>query len=222
MTRIRCAPDVPGHVAFIPDGNRRHARRHGLSLEDTYLASAELGVDAVGWCLNAGVRYVSTFASSAENTLGRPTADLTAIHRAVGWFCAEVRRRHHVVVRPIGTPGRALLDGDLEQTSGGDGSPRGIVHVAVGYCLDADLAARARLGEAAANTPLANHETSIGVPPIDLVIRAGGQQRLSGFLPLQTRFAELWFCEVLWPDFRSDHFDAALSWYAAQERRFGE
>jgi len=63
---------------------------------------------------------------------------------------------------------------------------------------------------------------SAGLPPIDLVIRTGGQQRLSGFLPLQTAYAELWFTDILWPEFERPEFLDALAWYARQERRFGE
>jgi len=60
-----------------------------------------------------------------------------------------------------------------------------------------------------------------GVPPIDLVIRTGGMRRLSGFFPLQTTYAELYFTDLLWPEFSREELKKALEWYEAQKRNFG-
>jgi undecaprenyl diphosphate synthase len=66
------------------------------------------------------------------------------------------------------------------------------------------------------------HLLSAGVPAVDLVVRTGGQRRLSGFLPLQTAYAELWFTDALWSELTREAFHGALAWYAGQERRLGE
>jgi len=214
---VLAAPDVPRHIAFIPDGNRRFARQRGLSVAETYAAGALVGVDAVGWCLSAGVQNISTFASSIENMSARPAAEMAAVEEAIAWFCTEARRRFGVALRLVGEVDDRLLQRVNVGANYGSDNACGVVNVAVNYSFEADMMAR----KLALHSGWAS-QASLDIPPIDLLIRAGGQQRLSGFLPLQARFAELWFCDTLWPAFREDEFRAALGWYRVQERRFGE
>ena len=100
------------------------------------------------------------------------------------------------------------------------------VHVGLNYSGQAEIetiarAARQECRELGA-APLETLLLSSGVPAVDFVFRAGGQQRLSGFLPFQTAYAELWFTSSLWPDVTRKEFERSLSWYAQQERRLGE
>lgn len=154
------------------------------------------------------------------------------LHHALLRFCRLMSERSDILLHVFGdpaglpraVPGRsefiALADHDLGSTD------RPIVHVGVNYSgqqeLTAVLGAVRRHGAATVAASPRRFKLSAGVPPVDLVIRTGGQQRLSGFLPFQTAYAELWFTPTLWPELQYDEFLVALDWYARQERRFGE
>jgi short-chain Z-isoprenyl diphosphate synthase len=222
---------LPEHVAIIPDGNRRFARCRGLALDEGYLAGARKGIEAVGWCLEAGVRHVSVFALSADNLERRPAHELAAALRAVAYFVAGVQAVHAVGIEVVGDvaglpaelPGRDVLG----QLSGGPlDARRPVVHAAVNYSAEFDLAALAgaarRWPEPLPARQVVHLTASGNVPEIDLLIRPGGRRRLSGFLPLQSAQAELWFSDSLWPEFDRGEFAAALAWYGGQERCRGE
>jgi undecaprenyl diphosphate synthase len=124
---------------------------------------------------------------------------------------------------PSGVPARDELI-RLQQSAQSVGSL--MVHVGINYSGRADLdavqrAVRERGTDLPDGAP-ACFMLSANVPAVDLVVRTGGQQRLSGFLPVQTAYAELWFTDTLWPELAHDEFRSALAWYARQERHFGE
>jgi undecaprenyl pyrophosphate synthase len=218
---------VPRHLAVIPDGSRRYASKHALSHADAYMAGARMALQVVHWCLHAGIEHLSGFGSSVDNLMHRPPEDRRAIRDAVDWFCSETRT----------VPGAALaIFGEPEANAGpvtganprreAPESARLVVHVARWYSGRRDLA------EIAAAVPQCGVETvvreperfllSAAIPPVDLLIRTGGQRRLSGFLPLQMAYAELYFLDTLWAELTAEQFRGALGWFAAQERRFGE
>ena len=210
------APDharvVPRHLAVIPDGNRRYARKHALSYADGYMAGARMALQVVYWCLDAGIEHLSGFGSSVDNLTQRPPEDGRTIRDAVDWFCREARAVPGVSLAVFGEPeGSAGLVTGADPTTDGPASGRLVVHVARWYSGRHDVAA------VAAAVPHCGAET---------VVRSsrstGGQRRLSGFLPLQTAYAELYFLDTLWADLTADEVRGALRWFAAQERRFGE
>lgn len=196
------------HVGVIPDGNRRFASWHGLTTDDGYRAGSSKAVDFIAWCLAAGIEQTTWYGSSALNVKRRSRAELIGIHRGVLEFCSAVRERFEGQVHVIGdvdglpdfVPGREDLVRLARSPVPDD---RRIVRVAVNYSAESGV-------------------RSPGIPPLDLIVRTGGQQRLSGFLPIESSFAELWFSDTLWPAFQHGEFLAALSWYARQERPFGE
>lgn len=228
----RLKSTVPYHLGVIPDGNRRHARSAALSVEQGYVAGTAKALDGIDWCLDVGIHHLSAFGVSRENILRRPVEEVRLLHKAVLRFCHAVQRRSDVQLQLFGEPSalpsflpeRDELVSLREQASRGDGPL--VVHVGVNYSAGADLAALVQKAQAhGPDVVEASPEQfvmSSGLPPIDLVIRTGGQQRLSGFLPLQTAYAELWFTSTLWPDFTQEEFMHALAWYARQERTFGE
>jgi undecaprenyl diphosphate synthase len=223
---------VPHHLGVIPDGNRRYARRTGMSLEEGYLAGAAKALEGVDWCLEAGVRHLSAFGISRENIERRPMSEVDWAHRAVLCFCRAVRDRPDVRLHVFGDPSTlppSLAERDefmRLQENDDTADARLVVHAGVNYSAQAELT---RLTQLARRRGLSTVEASpeeftlsAGVPPVDLVVRTGGQQRLSGFLPLQTAYAELWFTPTLWPEIQREEFLAALAWFARQERHFGE
>jgi undecaprenyl diphosphate synthase len=220
-----------GHVGLIPDGNRRYADRARISIEQGYLAAADKALEVVAWCRDAGVGHVSAFGVSKENIARRPRDELRWLHTALVYFCERVVRLADTDLHLFGSaadlapevPAREELM-RLQRTAESGGSL--VVHVGVNYSGRAEIAAVLRAvrqrGFEQANGAPDRFLLSANVPAVDLVVRTGGHRRLSGFLPVQTAYAELWFTDTLWPDLTHDEFRSALAWYARQERHFGE
>jgi short-chain Z-isoprenyl diphosphate synthase len=223
---------IPKHVGIVPDGNRRYARSVGLSKADAYQLAAHKAVEVIGWCLDLGVEHVSAFGVSQENIALRPPDEVEVLHGALLRFCEDVSLlpdvRLHLFGDLDGSPRDITASPRLlalsERTD--TGPARLVVHVGVNYSALAEVgqvlrAVRSHGAEVVALNP-AGHLLSAGVPAVDLVVRSGGQQRLSGFLPFQTAYAELWFTETLWPEIGRPEFERAVAWYGRQERRMGE
>jgi undecaprenyl diphosphate synthase len=222
----------PVHVGIIPDGNRRYARKSGLSKADAYGAAAGKALEAVDWALSIGIGHLSAFGVSQENIALRPGDEVCVLHAALVHFCEQVRRLPGVALHlfgdaaslPPSVPGReALLSMQQAETAA---DARLVVHVGVNYSghseVSALLAAVRTNGLPAVSQRPHCYLLSARVPAVDLVIRTGGQRRLSGFLPLQTAYAELWFTDKLWPELTPRDFADALVWFGQQERRLGE
>ncbi len=225
--------DLPRHVAIIMDGNRRWARQRGLPEIDGHAA----GVEAIRTLLRHAVRrrvpVVTVYAFSRENwarsddevrglfaLLEGAIRSETAELKAQG---VRIRLLGRVAELPEDTR-RSILDA-LAETAGGD---RLLLNVAFNYAgrtelVDAvrQIVASGRPPEAIDETAIAEALYTVGLPDPDLVIRTGGEQRLSNFLIWQAAYAELYTTEVLWPDFGADAFDAALQEFASRTRRFG-
>jgi undecaprenyl diphosphate synthase len=218
-------------MAVIPDGNRRWAAQHGLAAADGYRAGVRTGLAVVTWCLDAGVAHVSAFGSSQENLEHRSAEEVVTIHEAVRALCTQAAAIPGVAVHVFGAPERlppAVPDrAELVRLARlGPQSGRLVLHVGVGYSPRDELAALAEAGQRLGVERVA-HEPhrllcSANVPPADLLLRTGGRPRLSGFLPLQSAYAELYFLPTLWPAFSRAEFDDVLARFAARERGRGE
>jgi len=222
----------PQHVGVVPDGNRRYARKIGISRRDSYLLGVERALATVEWCRAEGVRHVSAFGASHDNFARRPSDEQHWLHEALVRFCEGVTTLPGVGLHVFGDaaalpdslPGWATLVA-FERAPRVAGAAL-TVHVGANYSSESEVtallrAARTHGVERVASAP-GDFLLSAGVPAVDLLVRTGGQQRLSGFLPFQSAYAELWFTPTLWPEFQRDDLDAALEWYARQERRLGE
>jgi len=228
----RLESTVPYHLGVIPDGNRRYARKRGMSVQEGYLAGTAKALEGVDWCLEAGVRHLSAFGISRENIERRPMSEVDWAHQAVLRFCRAVRDhpdvRLHVFGEPSTLPPFLAERDEFMRLQDNDDTvdARLVVHAGVNYSAQAELASLTqvaqRQGLSAVQASPGDFTLSAGVPPVDLVVRTGGQQRLSGFLPLQTAYAELWFTPTLWPEIQHEEFLGALAWYGLQERHFGE
>jgi undecaprenyl diphosphate synthase len=220
-------------VAIIMDGNRRWAREHGLSELEGHAA----GVEKIRWLvehsLRRDVRYLSVYAFSRENW-ARSDEEVIGLfrllERAIRAETPELVRQG-VRVRLLGRleelPDdlRRSITEALEATATGD---RLTLAVAFNYAGRTELVDAARAVVAAGLRPEEVDERAIagrlytaGMPDPDLVIRTGGEQRLSNFLIWQSAYAEFWYCDVLWPDFDAQAYDTALDAFAGRSRRFG-
>jgi undecaprenyl diphosphate synthase len=219
------------------DGNGRWARSRGLRRIEGHRAAEESIHASVEWCGRMGIGYLTLYAFSTENWT-RPKAEVAFIMRLLSSFLSrniDELDRKNVRLRASGRlsvlPAGPLRDLEtaVERTSGNTGlnlvlalnyggraeildAIRSIVAAVSSGVVTAD-----RIDEAlvASNLYLPD------VPDPDLVIRTSGEQRISNFLLWQSAYSELYFPEVLWPDFRQQHLDEALKAYSCRQRRFG-
>jgi undecaprenyl diphosphate synthase len=227
------AEELPRHVAIIMDGNRRWARNRGLSEIDGHAAGVEAIRGILRHAVRRGVPVMTLYAFSRENW-ARSDEEVTGLF---GLLEAAIRseteelRAQGVRIRLLGRldelpeATRRSIGEALDATAGGD---RLLLNIAFNYAGRTELVdAFRRL--AASGTPAAEIDEgaisaalyTTGLPDPDLVIRTGGEQRLSNFLIWQSAYAEFYTCDALWPDFGPDAFDAALLEFAHRQRRFG-
>ena len=225
--------DLPRHVAIIMDGNRRWARQQGLPEIDGHAAGVEAIRTLLRHAVRRGVPVVTVYAFSRENW-ARSDDEVRGLfallESAIRSETVELKEQG-VRIRLLGRldelpedTRRSILDA-LAQTAGGD---RLLLNVAFNYAGRTELVdavrrivASGQAAEAVDETAIAEALYTAGLPDPDLVIRTGGEQRLSNFLIWQAAYAELYTTEVLWPDFGADAFDAALLEFASRQRRFG-
>jgi undecaprenyl diphosphate synthase len=230
--------DSPQHVAIIMDGNGRWARSRGLPRIAGHRTSIKVVRKIVELCGARHVRYLTLFAFSSEN-FQRPPDEVGML---MGLFLDALVRevadlhRSDVKLRFIGdrdTLGSELKRrmADAEALTAANGGLELLVAVAYGGRWDIAQACRALAGETAAGElqlaqiteeRIAARLALAGVPDPDLLIRTGNEQRISNFLLWNLAYTELYFTDVLWPEFSASHLDAAFDHYAQRERRFGK
>ncbi len=198
---------LPNHVGFIPDGNRRWAAGQGLPKQSGYHAGIEPGLALYEMCRSRGIPEVSVYGFTQDNTK-RPSVQIEAFRSACVAFASEIVRRGAALL-VVGDGGSSQFPDELQSFRSRQGS--GIkVNFLVNYHWEWDLAG---LKEG----PIRSHEVS----RLDLIVRWGGGRRLSGFLPVQSVYADFYIVEQHWPDFRPEHFDAALTWFKEQDQTLG-
>ncbi len=229
---------VPGHVAVIMDGNGRWAVARGLERGEGH----SKGADSVKACMRAavgaGVRYLTFYAFSTENW-GRPQEEVDGL---MGLFCESVVDElpqlveQGVRVRVIGARSglsetvRRHVEMVEDGTRGGD---KLVVILALNYSSRSEIArAVGRIAQGViegdvapimvTEQTIAENLDTAGMPDPDLIIRTGGEMRLSNFLLWQGAYAELYFTNTMWPDFDENDFNEALREYARRERRYGK
>jgi len=232
---LAAVPDAPGaplprHVAIIMDGNGRWAKQRHLPR----LAGHKAGVEAVRRVTRAaralGIEALTLYAFSSENWR-RPAEEVGDLMGLLRLFIrsdlAELAREN-VRLRVIGdwralAPDLVALIEDATARTAANTGP--VLAIALNYGAQAELAAAARrLAERGAPIDEAAIEAELdtaALPPLDLVVRTSGEQRLSNFLLWQAAYAELLFVDTLWPDFDADALADAVAIYGRRQRRYG-
>jgi undecaprenyl diphosphate synthase len=222
---------IPHHVAIVMDGNGRWATRRFLPR----VAGHKKGMDALRACVRhcgeRGVKVLTVFAFSSENW-NRPADEVSGLMELLAVALSrEIPQLHGEGVQVHFVGDRAGLSDKvrhgLEQAEAATaGNTRLVFNVCFNYGGRWDIAqAAARVALRGEPITEANLDAAMAlshVPDPDLVIRTGGEQRLSNFLLWQGAYSELLFSDKLWPDFDEAAFDAALEDYAVRERRFGK
>ncbi|MBK6615937.1 polyprenyl diphosphate synthase [Ottowia sp.] len=225
------APAVPRHVAIVMDGNGRWAKRRLLPR----IAGHRQGVESLRRCIRAcaqrGVRALTVFAFSSENW-NRPEDEVSGLMdllaKALAREVAELQRggiRLLFIGERRGLPAR-LRQGLAEAEAATAQGAGMVLNVCFNYGGRWDIAqAAARVaasGEPVTEIALDRAMALSHVPDPDLLIRTGGEQRISNFLLWQCAYSELFFSDRLWPDFDEAALDEALAAFVARERRFGK
>ena len=224
---------VPRHLAIVMDGNRRWARQRHLPA----IAGHRAGVETIRKTLRAarerGVEYLTLYSFSTENWTRDPdevTGLMTLLEETIRRE-TKTLVEDEVKLRVIGRLGelsdrlQKAIAGAVQATSGGT---RGVMTLAFNYGGRAEIVDAVRRLVADDLAPDQVDEAAIAQrlyapdhPDPDLLVRTGGELRVSNFLLWEVAYAEMWATEVLWPDFSTADLDAALASYAKRERRFG-
>ena len=229
---------LPRHVAIIMDGNGRWAEQRGLPRAMGHKAGVESVREIVGTAGELKIEALTLYAFSTENWR-RPAMEVQALMTLLRAYLESqlapmlekgVRLRCSGEIERLPKDVQSLLTKAIDKTAGN----RGIVlNLALSYGGRSEIVRAAQLLAqqclAGTLTPAAITEEAVdahlytaGLPDPDLLIRTGGEARLSNFLLWQTSYSELYFTPILWPDFRKEQFLAALADYQGRQRRFGK
>ncbi|HSW13850.1 MAG TPA: polyprenyl diphosphate synthase [Solimonas sp.] len=221
---------IPRHVAIVMDGNGRWAKRRGQPRAMGHRAGVRVVRKILRAAHKSGVEALTLFAFSQENWKRPETEVRLLIQLFVRTLAREVDAMHRngVQIRFIGDRSGfpAPLGDEMLRAERCTAANTGLrVAIAVGYGGQWDIVQAAQQlvaqGQPITAEGIEAHLQTAGLPEPDLMIRTGGEQRISNFLLWQLAYTELYFTEVLWPDFGEAEFDEALLWYAGRERRFG-
>jgi undecaprenyl diphosphate synthase len=229
---------LPQHVAIVMDGNGRWAKQRGLARTDGHAQGEEALFDVVDGALNIGLQWLTVYAFSTENWKRPPTEV-----RYLMWFNRRLLRRRRDELNERGTrirfTGRRddwrIPKGVLKDMEEAEEltrkNHRMTLTIAFNYggrteVVDAvkrllDDQSNGRRGERITKSSIASRLYYPDMPDPDLIIRTGGEMRISNFLLWQAAYAELWFTPVYWPDFDRENLYEAIRDYQKRDRRFG-
>ena len=227
---------LPRHVAIILDGNGRWAKKRGLPRTAGHSVGSENFRKIATYCKNIGVEYLTVYAFSTENWK-RPPEEVRTIMKLLGKYLHEAvdtMARDHIKMKVFGDvsglpPELQALVARTDEISGhydgfqaniclNYGGRDEIVQAAKRYARDY---AEGRTDGELTEERFGSYLYSAGIPDPDLLIRPGGEQRISNFLLWQCAYAEFYFTDVLWPDFDTKELDKAIAVYNSRDRRFG-
>mgnify|MGYP000269946380 CR=1 FL=1 len=226
---------IPQHVAIIMDGNGRWAKKRFMPRTVGHAKGAGMVRDLVKACVDKGIRYITLFAFSTENWK-RPEDEVSTL---MGLFIQYLQKEmkdmqaEGVKLNVIGDISRFPheLQDKIRETMAATANSTGItLSVAANYGGRWDIVQAVQAWQKAhpnqtvadlTEDGLCPYISTAGLPEPDLLIRTGGESRISNFMLWQLAYAEFYFTDVLWPDFDTAEFDKALDWFGSVDRRFG-
>ena len=229
---------VPQHIAMIMDGNRRWARKRGLPPQLGHNEGANTMEVVAKYCEKIGVKYMTVFAFSTENWK-RSEEEVDYLMKLLEKFIRDFEKRssgRNIRIKLIGDITRlpkTLQEGIIDIEEKTKDKTGLTVNLAINYGGRAEITNAAKnIAKDVADGKLKIEDIDdklVGtymytgeMPDPDLVIRTGGEERLSGFLPWQSVYSEFYFTECLWPDFKENELDKAIIEYNSRKRNFGK
>ena len=216
----------PNHIAVIMDGNGTWSKRKGLSKKKGHQKGVKSAKNFTSYSLDAGIKNLTLFALSNENLL-RSKFELSNLFDIFFYSFAEEKeflKDNKIRIKFIGNLDKLpkkLKDNALSLEYETKENKKLNLFVALNYGGKQDIIQAVKKSKNKTSS-FENHLFSKDLPEVDLLIRTGGYRRLSNFLLWQTSYAELYFTDVLWPDFRKKNFFKALDWYRSVNRKFGK
>lgn len=226
---------IPRHIAIILDGNGRWAKKRALPRKAGHLAGSETFRSIATYCKEIGVEYLTVYAFSTENWK-RPEDEVKGIMKLLDKYLHEAIRdmqEKQIRLKVFGDVSRLSLS-LRELIARTDEISQGIegfqANVCINYGGRAEIVraaqryaqdyAQGKAGELTEES-FSDYMYSAGIPDPDLLIRPGGEYRLSNFLLWQCAYSEFYYTDVLWPDFTPEDLDKAIEEYNHRDRRFG-
>ncbi|MCP6719307.1 MAG: polyprenyl diphosphate synthase [Patescibacteria group bacterium] len=221
---------TPHHIAILPDGNRRWAREKGLPISEGHKKGLETIKKAAHWCRGKGVKILTFFVFSTENW-NRPKKEIdyfmSFIKQALTIDLKEFAD-YGIRLKLIGTkerlPKSIIKAGDRAEKATKN-NKKMTINLGLSYGGKAEITEAVKnIVKSGASTKEINEELisdNLWTPDLDLVIRTGGEHRISNFLIWQAAYSELFFLKKYWPDFSERDLDKILLDYSGRERRFG-
>ena len=211
---------IPKHVGIIPDGNRRWAQNNGMTKEKGYENGLDPGLLAYRACRDMGVEEITFYGFTTDNTK-RPSVQTKAFTDAC-IQAANILNEEGASLLVMGNTKSPMFPKELlpftERTKGKEGQIKANLLVNYGWHWDLNTLADA---ENVNKNNIQNHIQSYDISRLDLIIRWGGRRRLSGFLPVQSIYADFYVLDEYWPDFNTNHISEAFNWYNTQDVTLG-
>lgn len=230
--------EVPLHIAIIMDGNGRWAKKRGLPRSAGHAVGAETFRTIATYCKDIGVKYFTVYAFSTENWK-RPKEEVTALMNLFRKYlveAVETMAQKNIAVRVLGDLSVLPKDiqtliHDCEEIADQLEDPA-VACLCINYggrdeiknavrAIAQKVQAGILLPEQITEDTIAQHLYTAGIPDPDLIIRPSGEIRTSNFLLWQSAYAEYYFTDILWPDFKPEDLDRAIEEFHRRSRRFG-
>ena len=227
---------VPRHIAIILDGNGRWAKKRGLPRTAGHKVGAENFRKIATYCKNIGVEYLTVYAFSTENW-SRPEDEVSTLMKLFDRYLKEAidtMAKDNIRMRVLGDVSALSpeLQKQIEETNRISQQYEGFqANICINYGGRAEIMRAAKLyledvrvngaGEELDENRFGSYMYSSGIPDPELLIRPGGEQRISNFLLWQCAYSEFYFTDVLWPDFDAQELEKAIAEFNRRDRRFG-
>lgn len=198
---------IPRHVGIIPDGNRRWAKDKSMDKKDGYQHGLNPGLEVLKEAMRLGVKEITYYGFTVDNCK-RPKEQIKAFQQACT-DAVKLIENEAVSLLVVGNTDSKFFPEELLPYTKRDpeeDSSKTKVNFLVNYGWDWDLR---------------NGFCSKAISRIDMIIRWGGMCRLSGFLPVQSVYADFYVVDDLWPDYKNEHFEDAIKWYQKQDVTLG-
>lgn len=212
---------LPEHIGIIPDGNRRWACDNGYEKQDGYMYGIDPGFEAYNICIELGIKEITFYGFTQDNTK-RPAVQTLAFQKACVDSVLKLTEKDADLLI-VGNTDSPMFPKELlpftKRTKFGKGSIK--VNFLVNYGWNWDINHSYSSKNSGKKFGLIKGIASSDISRIDLIIRWGGRRRLSGFLPIQSIYADFYVLDEMWPDFKPEHIYKSLDWYQDQDITLG-
>jgi undecaprenyl diphosphate synthase len=220
---------IPAHIGYIVDGNRRWAKTHGLPTYEGHLAGYNALKDVIKSTSDAGVRYASVYAFSTENWKRGEGETGKLMKLALRLFKTDLKELidQNIRLRVLGSE-EGLDKHVLKAARDAEHATENCDGLTVALCFNyggqqeiVDAAQKAAISGEITEESMSRHVYAPDIPPLDIIVRTSGEQRLSNFMLWRSAYSELMFVEKLWPDMTPGDVTDIIKEYNRRSRRYG-